>query len=66
MEKQTKMIEDQGKKQIKASEKNEQLVKSNELIKGNYFNIDRDDTPLEKQEEIYSKLLEERTSEFNN
>ena len=60
------MIEDQGKKQIKASEKNEQLVKSNELIKGNYFNIDRDDTPLEKQEEIYSKLLEERTSEFNN
>ena len=60
------MIEDQGKKQIKASEKNEQLVKSNELIKGNYFNIDRDDTPLEKQEEIYSKLLEERFSEFNN
>ena len=42
------------------------MVKSNELIKGNYFNIDRDGIPLEKQEEIYSKLLEERASEFNN
>ena len=41
------IIEDQGKKQIKAIEDHgKQLVKSNELIK-NYFNIDREEKSFE-------------------
>ena len=49
LEKQTKTIEDQGKKQIKAVEDHEkQLVESNKVIKRD-FNIDRDSIPLEEQ-----------------
>ena len=41
------IIEDQGKKQIKAIEDHgKQLVKSNEFIK-NYFNIDREEKSFE-------------------
>ena len=41
------IIEDQGKKQIKAIEDHgKQLVKSNKLIK-NYFNIDREEKSFE-------------------
>ena len=52
-EKQTKTIEDQGKKQIKAIEDHEkQLAKSNALIK-KYFNIDRDSIPLDVRKKKY-------------
>ena len=49
MEKQTKTIEDQREKQIKAIEEHgKQLVESNELIK-NGFHIDRDGAPLKNK-----------------
>ena len=47
LEKQTKIIENQDKKQIKATEDHrKQLVESNELIKKD-FNINRDSMPHE-------------------
>ena len=65
-EKQTKTIEDQGKKKIKAIEDDEkQLVESNELIKKD-FNIDRDSTPFDEQKKIFNELGEERSSEFKD
>ena len=49
LEKQTKKIENQGKKQIKEIEDHEkQLVKSNELIKKD-FNINRNNITFEEQ-----------------
>ena len=66
LEKQTKMIEDQGKKQIKAVEVHlKQLVESNKVIKKN-FNINRDSTPLEEQKKIFNELITERSSEHWN
>ena len=48
-EKQTKTIQDQRKKQIKAIEENgKQYVESNDLIKKD-FNIDRNCIPFEEQ-----------------
>ena len=48
LENQTKTIEDQDKKQIKAIEDHrKQLVESNELIKKD-FNIDEDSIPFEE------------------
>ena len=48
LEKQTKTIENQDKKQIKAIEDHrKQLVESNELIKKD-FNIDEDSIPFEE------------------
>ena len=65
-EKQTKTIEDQGKKQIRAIEDHgKQLVESNELIKKD-FNIDRDSIPLDKQRKIFNELIEERSFGFKN
>ena len=62
LEKQTKAIEDQSKKQIKGiGDPGKQLVKSNELIKKD-FNIDRDGIPLEEQKKIFNELFEERSS----
>ena len=53
LERQTKTIEDQGKKQIKAVEEHgKQLVESNELIKKD-FNIDKDSRLLEEQNKKY-------------
>ena len=52
LEKQTKAIEDQGKKQIKQiDDHRKQLVESNALLK-KYFNIDRGSISLEKQKSI--------------
>ena len=60
------MIEGQRQKQIKAIEEHgKQLVKSNAIISGNNFNIDRDNISLEKQKEIFHELLKERASELN-
>ena len=51
------MIDDQDKKQIKATEYHEkQLVESNELIKKD-FNIDKDCLLLEKQKKYLMNLL---------
>ena len=51
LEKETKIIEDQGKKQVKAMEDHgKQLVECIKLIKKD-FNIDRDSIPLEKQQQ---------------
>ena len=56
-EKQTKTIEDQGEKHIKATgEHGKQLVESNEIVKKD-FNIDRDSTPLEEQKKNLMNLL---------
>ena len=53
LEKQTKTIEGQGKKQIKAFEDHgKQLVEFDALISRNDFNIDGDGVPLEKQNKI--------------
>ena len=66
LEKQTKMSEDQGKKQIKAVEVHlKQLVKSSKVIKKN-FNINRDSTPPEEQKKIFNELITERSSEHWN
>ena len=66
LEKQTKMIEDQGKKQIKAAEVHlKQLVESSKVIKKN-FNINRDSTPPEEQKKIFNELITERSSEHWN
>ena len=67
LEKQTKTIEDQGKKQIKANEDHgTQLVESNELIKKN-LNIDRNSIPHEEQKKYLMNLINrERSSEINN
>ena len=65
-EKQIKTIEDQSKKEIKATEDHGvQLMESNELIK-KHFNIDRDSIPLKEQIEIFNEVIEERSSEFGN
>ena len=65
-EKQIKTIEDQSKKEIKATEDHGvQLMESNELIKKD-FNIDRDSIPLKEQIEIFNEVIEERSSEFGN
>ena len=41
------------------------MVKSNAIISGNDFNIDRDNVSLEKQKEVFNELLKERASELN-
>ena len=46
------MIEDQGNKQIKATEDHGKLVESNELIYKD-FNIDRDSIPPQEQKKIF-------------
>ena len=52
LEKQTKTIEDLGKKQIKAIEVHvKPLIESNELIKNN-FNIDRDSTSFKEPRKV--------------
>ena len=52
LEKQTKTIEDLGKKQIKAIEMHvKPLIESNELIKNN-FNIDRDSTSFKEPRKV--------------
>ena len=57
LEKQTKTIIDQGKKQIKAIEDHKkELVESNRLIK-NDISIDRDSIPLEEQKNYLINLL---------
>ena len=63
-EKQTKMIEEQGKKQIKAIlDHRKQLAESNELIKKD-FNIDRDSTPLEERQKYLIDLLKKNLMNF--
>ena len=52
LEKQTKTIEDLGKKQIKAIEVHvKPLIESNELNKNN-FNIDRDSTSFKEPRKV--------------
>ena len=59
-EKQTKTIEEQGNKKIKATEdQGRQMVESNSLI-------NRDCTPDEEQTKIFNELVEKRSSEFFN
>ena len=56
LEKQTKTIENQGKKQAKAVEyRGKQLVESNELIKQD-FDIKKDSIPLEEQKKLMNLL----------
>ena len=56
--KQTKMIDDQGKKIIKAlAEHGKQLVEPNDLVKKE-FNIDRDSIPFDEQRKLFNKLFE--------
>ena len=58
--KQTKTIKEQGRKQIEAiKEHGKQLVKSNAFAKKEKQTI-----PLDKQEEIFHKLVVERTEEI--
>ena len=60
-QKQTKIIEDQGKKQIKAIQ-DKRSIKSIEK-----FNYDINDSPLAlKEKEIYNKLTEESFEKINN
>ena len=57
LEKQTKPIEDQGKRQIKALEENgKQLIKSSG---------EKDSLELLKQREIFDELVNEREFEIN-
>ena len=57
LEKETKMIENQGEKQIKIIEEHvKKLVKSNDLIV-NDFNIDRDRVQFEEQQKMFHALL---------
>ena len=66
LEKQTKTIADQIKKQIKAiADHGKQLVEPNEPIKKD-FNIDRDSIPHEKQTKIFNELVEKKSFEFQN
>ena len=61
LQKQTKSIEDQGKKQIKAIQ-DKRSIKSIEK-----FNYDINDSPLAlKEKEIYNKLTEESFEKMNN
>ena len=63
-EKQTKAIEIQGKKQIKAIKNHGKLlVESDEPFKKD-FNINRDSVPFEEQNKIFNELVEETFSEF--
>ena len=63
-EKQTKTIEEQGKKQIKANEDNEKhLAESNKLIKKD-FHIDRDSIPLDEQKKYLINLLKKNLMSF--
>ena len=58
------MIEEQGKKQIKAIlDHRKQLAESNELIKKD-FNIDRDSTPLEERQKYLIDLLKKNLMNF--
>ena len=60
-EKQTEKIEDQGEKQIKAIQ-NQGQVKT---IKKYTYTYDNEDTPLiQKQKEIFNKLVDERLEEI--
>ena len=64
LEEQTKTIENQGKKQIKAiQDHGKQLVESNELIKKD-FNIDRDIIPHEEQKKYLMNLLKKDLLNF--
>ena len=63
-EKQTKTIEDRGKKQIKAIEDHRKLLaESKELIKKD-FNIGRDSIPLEGQKKYLIDLLKKNLMNF--
>ena len=42
------------------------MVKSNALINKHHLNIDKDGVGLEKQKEIFNKLLDERAYENND
>ena len=67
LEKQTEKIERQCEKEINAKEEHgEQMVKSNALINKHHLNIDKDGVGLEKQKEIFNKLLDERAYENND
>ena len=57
LEKETRMIENQGEKQMKIIEEHvKKLVKSNDLIV-NDFNIDRDRVQFEEQKKMFLALL---------
>ena len=57
-EKQTKSIEDQGKKQIKTIEGHgKQLAESNDFIQKKDINIDRDSIPPDKQKKYLMNML---------
>ena len=65
-EKQTKTIEDQGKKQIRAiKESRKQITESNDVAK-NAFNIDRSGVSHEKQKEIFNGLVKEKALELSD
>ena len=61
LKKQTKTIEDQREKQIKAIEKH-----GEQLVEFNNFNIDKADARIEKQKEVANKLLKENPFEFHD
>ena len=60
------MIEDRGKKQIKAiGDHGKQMVESNTLVKEN-FNIDRDSIPLEEKKKLMNLLLKKGLLTFGS
>ena len=64
LEKQTKILKDQGKKQIKAIEDREkQLVESNGFISKNDY--DTQDNSLLKEKEIYNEIVAERKNDMS-
>ena len=64
LEKQTKTLKDQGKKQIKAIEDREkQLVQSNGFISKNDY--DTQDNSLLKEKEIYNEIVAERKNDMS-
>ena len=64
LEKQTKVTEDQEKKQVKATaDYGKHLVVYNKLIKKG-LKIEKDAIPLEKRKKTFNKLVEEKYFEF--
>ena len=64
LEKQTKTLKDQDKKQIKAIEDREkQLVQSNGFISKNDY--DTQDNSLLKEKEIYNEIVAERKNDMS-
>ena len=60
------MIEDWGKKQIKAiGDHGKQMVEYNTLVKEN-FNIDRDSIPLEEKKKLMNLLLKKGLLTFGS